>query len=240
MNDNILHCRYDRLRRLSNRLLLKEPLLSFMQQIHYSSMKVCSLIAEDKAALKRKKVEKIYLNHGEILDVFSLIDFHLRNLQRHDVDFSKKDPIEESFECYTEVDAKKYFDDNLKEKIFTDVYGIKIRIPEKSMRLMYKDYENERHTIEPRFFQEDRGKRLSFIPFILQRSTDIFEHFDSQHNQTARLYVYSIKEINYDNNYFFVVVTHGKRKDGFNLTTAYRASENRLLKIIRNCTPVKN
>ena len=186
-------------------------------------------------------LQKISLKENHIRKIFDFSFFFLQNLKTTTIDLGVENDLTASFKCKDETSATLFFNSYLKGKYFSDIYGVNVFIPDKGVRHMYKDNENKTHTISSCFFELYRGKRLSLIVPTLQ-SCVIVTKYDKNHKKTSRIYVSKFQE-KYNsgtNVYFFVVVTHGSVKDGFNFTTAYRVEkDNQIIKIIQGHDIIK-
>lgn len=236
-------CKYDRLRRLIKKLHSNSKIVDLMERIHYAAIKIYTIRLQRKAESTGRSACKITFSQKDITDIFALVRFYFERIKYRKLDFSETNELTLGFRYKTEKDALQYFKEHLSEKSFKDSLGTTVLVPWKSHRFMYKDEEKEQHTVASEFYQEYRGKRQSLIPFTIENSQVIFERYCNLKKNMERMYLYQIIEFGSDgkkqNPYFFAVITHGKRKDGFIFTTAFRiTNDNSLLKRIQDYTPV--
>lgn len=235
-------CLYDKLKRFSDKTDVPNKYCDFFQEIHYYAIKILAITIQKMSNISGLAIKKVHLKKKQLAEIFDLSFFFLCNLKEDTIDLSVTNSLTMSFNCKNESDAISLFNSLLKEKTFNDSYGKKIFVPAKSVRHMYKDSTTRKHTISSSFFELYRGKRLSLIAPTI-KSKVIISKYDDFHRKTARIYITKFREIYHAgcNEYFFVVVTHGSNKDGFNFTTAYKVDKvNQIIKIIQGHEAIKN
>lgn len=121
----------------------------------------------------------------------------------------------------SEGDALKYYDQIICGNI-TDRNGDIITIEKNGFDFLYKDPTQNKHTVDPNFYVETRGKRLPWITHTVQKSKEIYRK--DERLWTTYMYVHTFEipisgQPSVKN--FFVVITRKETGKNLRFITAY-------------------
>lgn len=193
--------------------------------------------------VRQQRLQKSTLSKQEISKLLNLS--HFINVTRSCADI--RDELARCQGSITEEVAKKYFADNVQGEV-TDSLGRKVEIAAKSVRYLYKDYENRgKHNQVPLAYEEFRGKTLPWIRHTLENSKMILSRDES--NVTTFLYCmdyklfFQKKGVHQNERAIFLVVARKEKRSvlqPIEFITSYRFNDyNRFLKTAEKFTPCK-
>lgn len=216
--------------------LLDSPNQRLVADVFYDAVKLIHY--------KQERMAKPQLRKKEFINALLLVHYHYSNKLYVQVGelfnselatFIGKTP--------TEKEALDYYQNQVMGTV-EDKLGRKVTIDENGMKSIYKDNEGE-HTIEEKYFNVPRAKRLPWIRYVIQNTSDIYwredkhwiNHYYIGHFALPKkAETGSTSDPAYTQNYMCVV----REQNGkFTFVSAYTLSNhNRLLKTIEQCNRV--
>ena len=193
-----MNCRYDLLRKREKELKLSVsnanlliPSYAYLMKLAAGRIKWkienCKKHPHGEIKLGKQDIKHLHILQGKI-DQY---------LQETLIDMNGKSPLKECFSKSSEDDALDYFDKNLSKKEISDTYGEKIFISPESYPFMYKEDATGKHIFDSKNYEEERGKRLPYIPMVICSSKCIFERpyrYDKTGCIFDRMYLHSFRE----------------------------------------------
>ena len=190
-------CRYEALKRREQELELPSNDADFLLPEYARFMKLAAGRIKWKLENHKKAKDKCpILAPQDIKNLHIMLGKINQYMQQVPVDLRKNSPINESFFKSKEGDALDYFDKNLSKRAFYDTFGEKIFIHEDSYAFMYKN-DDGKHVVESQNYVQERGERLSYIPFVIRASKCILERpyrFDKTGATIDRMYLHAFAE----------------------------------------------
>lgn len=226
-----------RLYRLSN--YLSDTTRQMFYSIAYDAIRV--LYYKEKRKLQgqssrqRRKKRPLRLKKIDFTRVFILLDYHYCNCST----FIVKDQLAACFGGnFPEQEALDYYEKNVEGEI-KDVHKNKIMFPLDGIKFLYKNPKTGKHEVDPKNYDETRGKRIPWLKHTIDNTKEIYE--EREEFWTTFYYVGTFKVPLRDGtekiNYFLVIIRKEKNQPR-RFKTAYpifKSSE--LLKRIERSHP---
>lgn len=198
-----------RLYRLSNRL--SGTTRQTFYSIAYDAIRILyykeKRKLEEQSDRQKRKKKPLRLKKIDFTKVFILLDYHYRNCST----FIAKDQLAACFGGFSEQEALDYYEKCVEGEP-EDINRDKIVFPLDGIEFLYKNPKTGKHEIDPKNYDETRGKRIPWLRHTIENTKEIYE--EREESWSTFYYVGTFKILSRDKsekiNYFLIIVRQEK------------------------------